>query len=276
MKVVIFCGGLGTRLREAGRSNIPKPLVRIGYRPILWHVMKYYAHFGHKDFILCLGYAADAIKQYFLQYDEWVTNNFTLSNGGRQISLESSDISDWQIRFVDTGLHANVGQRLRAVRPYLGDDEMFLANYADGLTDLHLPDEVQALRDSDAVGCFVAVKPSYSFHVVRYGEDNLVQDIRSVKDSDVIINGGYFVFRRSIFDYMKEGEELVVEPFARLIAQRRLLAYPYANFWCMDTFKEQAELTDLYERGSPPWAVWENRPAASGDPGGPVRRSVEG
>ncbi|MBV9671651.1 MAG: glucose-1-phosphate cytidylyltransferase, partial [Verrucomicrobia bacterium] len=115
MKVVLFCGGLGTRLREFG-DNIPKPLVPLGYRPVLWHVMKYYAHFGHKDFILCLGYKADKIKDYFLRYDEAVSNDFVLSQGGRKVDLIRSDIDDWRITFVDTGLQSSIGQRLRSVR----------------------------------------------------------------------------------------------------------------------------------------------------------------
>src|SRR5215210_4763777 len=138
MKVVLFCGGLGLRLRDYSDS-IPKPMVNIGYRPILWHVMKYYAHFGHKDFILCLGYKADAIKNYFLTYDECISNNFVLSNGGKNLRLLHSDIQDWNITFVDTGLTANIGQRLKAVEPYLEQETMFLANYSDGLTDLPLP-----------------------------------------------------------------------------------------------------------------------------------------
>ena len=137
MKVVLFCGGLGTRLREY-TGEIPKPMVKIGYRPILWHLMKYYAHFGHKDFVLCLGYKADVIKEFFLHYEEWISNDFTLSKGGRELTLENNDIEDWNITFVDTGLHANIGERLVAVRKYVEDEEIFLANYSDGLTDLDL------------------------------------------------------------------------------------------------------------------------------------------
>ena len=135
MKVVLFCGGLGTRLGEL-TEDVPKPLVKIGYRPILWHLMKYYAHYGHKDFILCLGYKADKIKDYFLNYNEYISNDFTMSNGGKDIELQKSDIADWKITFVDTGLRANIGQRLKAVEKYLEGEEMFLANYSDGLTNL--------------------------------------------------------------------------------------------------------------------------------------------
>ncbi len=133
MKVVLFCGGLGTRLREF-TGEIPKPMVKIGYRPILWHLMKYYAHYGHKDFVLCLGYKADVIKQFFLEYEEWISNDFTLSKGGKELSLENNDIEDWNITFVDTGLHANIGQRLVAVRRYLegrGDVPRQLLRRAD-------------------------------------------------------------------------------------------------------------------------------------------------
>src|SRR5262249_52082593 len=150
MKVVLFCGGLGTRLREL-TGEIPKPMVKIGYRPILWHLMKYYAHFGHKDFVLCLGYKADVIKQFFLQYEEWISNDFTLSRGGKDLKLERSDIEDWNITFVDTGLHANIGQRPMAVRKYVEADEMFLANYSDGLTDLDLEKMIQTFRSSGHV-----------------------------------------------------------------------------------------------------------------------------
>jgi len=132
MKVVLFCGGLGTRLREYSET-IPKPMANIGYRPILWHLMKYYAHFGHTEFILCLGYRGDLIKQYFLDYNECLSNDFELSGGGKHVRLYGRDIDQWKITFADTGLHSNIGQRLKAVQRYLGDDPIFLANYSDGL-----------------------------------------------------------------------------------------------------------------------------------------------
>jgi glucose-1-phosphate cytidylyltransferase len=256
MKVVLFCGGLGTRLREAS-GGLPKPMVNVGYRPILWHIMRYYAHYGHKEFILCLGYRGDCIKDFFLKYDECISSDFTLSNGRKQIHLKESDISDWNITFVDTGLKSNIGQRLRAVEKYLGDDEIFLANYADVLTDLHLPDMVDHFTVSKKIACFICVKPSQTFHIVTLGDGNLVEKIEYVKDTDITINGGYFVLRREIFKYIKEGEELVVEPFQRLIEEDQLIAYRYNKFWhCMDTFKEQQELNDMCEQGNAPWQVW--------------------
>lgn len=257
MKVVLFCGGLGMRLREYSES-IPKPMVPIGYRPVLWHVMKYYAHYGHNDFILCLGYLGDTIKNYFLNYNEALSNDFVLTNGGREVQLIQSDIQDWRIAFVDTGRNANIGQRLMAVRKYLEGEEVFLANYSDGLADLPLPaylDNFQAQQDK--VAAFMCVKPAQSFHVVSAGDDAVVTDIRAVRELDVWVNGGYFVFRKEIFDYMRPGEELVVEPFQRLAAERKLLAYKYDGFFgCMDTFKEKQQLDDLYTSGNTPWEVW--------------------
>ena len=144
MKVVLFCGGMGMRLRDYS-DQIPKPLVEVGQRPILWHLMKYYAHYGHKEFILCLGHGAKKIKEFFLNYDECDSNDFVFADGGRSLELLSTDLDDWKITFVDTGRASLIGERLRRVQPHIGDDEVFLANYADGLTDLPLDTVHRAL-----------------------------------------------------------------------------------------------------------------------------------
>ena len=256
MKVVLFCGGQGLRIREEAQG-LPKPMVPVGYRPILWHVMRTYAHYGHKDFILCLGYRGDAIKRYFLEYNEAVSNDFVLTGAGRQVSMLKTDIEDWRITFVDTGLNSNIGQRLKAVEKHLSADHMFLANYSDGLTNVPIPDMIERFKKSDAVGAFLAVKPSASFHVVSTDQAGRVSSIGHVGESGLRINGGYFVFRRTIFEYMKPGEDLVEAPFHRLIEQEKLMAYPYDGFWaCMDTFKERQSLEDLYGSGKAPWMVW--------------------
>jgi len=258
MKVVLFCGGLGMRLRDFS-ENIPKPMVAVGYRPILWHVMRYYAHFGHKDFILCLGYKADSIKKYFLDYDETISNDFVLSEGGRKVDLLASDIQDWKITFADTGLNSNIGMRLKAVQPFLRDEEMFLANYSDGVSDLPLPAMIDYFSQGNAVACFAGVMPTQSFHLVKVEDGGLVQSIQHVREVGMRINGGFFVFRRQIFDWIRPGEELVQEPFQRLAAAGKLVAYPYDGFWaCMDTFKDKQLLEDLYSRGQVPWEVWKN------------------
>ena len=256
MKVVLFCGGMGMRMREYSEA-IPKPMVPIGYRPILWHVMKYYAHYGHKDFILCLGYKADVIKNYFRNYDECVSNDFVLSGGGKSVELLSSDIDDWRITFVDTGLTANIGQRFKAIEKYLNGDEVFLANYSDGLSDVDLDLLVDKFVRSGRLACFVSVKPRASFHVISLDPEGVVKSIEHITRTGARINGGFFLFRRDVFRYIKEGEELVEQPFRRLIEEGQLLSHAHNGFWaCMDTFKELQELEDLYGRGKAPWTVW--------------------
>lgn len=266
MKVVLFCGGLGLRMGESS-ARIPKPMVRVGPRPMLWHIMRYYAHFGHDDFVVCLGHQAEVIKEYFLTYNEALTNDFTLSEGGRRIELARSDLSTWRITFVDTGLKSNVGERLRRVRPHLEGEEYFLAHYGDTLTDAPLPTLVDGLRRSNKIASFLAVRPrSYTFHTVSADAHGGVTSIRDINESDIWINGGYFVLRSDIFDYMEPGEELVHEPFQRLIDQGLLLTHRYEGFWApMDTLKDRQTLELLVEEGAPPWAVWENGPSADGD-----------
>jgi glucose-1-phosphate cytidylyltransferase len=256
LKVVLFCGGYGTRLRDYSEA-LPKPMVQIGNRPILWHVMKYYAHFGHKEFVLCLGYKSDSIKDYFLQYNEAVSNDFVLSQGGRDIHLLSSDIDDWKISFIDTGIKTTIGERLRAVAPYLEGEETFLANYSDGLTDLFLPRYLEEFERSGRTASFLAVQSTQSFHVVRIDEGGAVAGIAPISESDLWINGGFFAFKREIFDYLEPGDDLVDRPFSRLISERRLGAYRYRGFWmAMDTFKDKQALDVLYEQGNAPWEVW--------------------
>jgi glucose-1-phosphate cytidylyltransferase len=252
VKVVLFCGGLGLRMREES-TRLPKPMIPLGDRPILWHIMKYYASFGMREFILCLGHQAEAIKDYFLRY-EALASDFMLLHGGGRMELQESDIHDWSISFVNTGLRSSIGERLRLVQPHLNGDDIFLANYGDTLTDAPLPEMVSLLRDSGKTGLFLCARPTYNVHVVQFGADNNVTDIRDVTKTDTWINGGYFAFRREIFDHLQEGEDLVEEPFRRLIARNSLLAYPHHGFWApMDTLKDQQMLQALYENGEAPW-----------------------
>jgi len=263
MKVVLFCGGLGLRMREAS-ERVPKPMVPIGSRPILWHVMKYFAHFGHTRFVVCLGYKGEVIKDYFLGYREEMSNDFVLTNGGRSVELLSHDIQDWEITFVNTGLHASIGERLLAVRSHLDADEMFLGNYGDVLTDAPLPSLIENTRARGVVASFLSVKPNYSFHLVETDEQDLVREVKETTQSDLWINGGYFVFRHDIFDYINEGEDLVQEPFARLAGEGQLLANKYGGFWApMDTLKDQQQLEQMLEAGNGPWKVWEPDAAPS-------------
>jgi glucose-1-phosphate cytidylyltransferase len=256
MKVVLFCGGQGMRLREFS-DKIPKSMVPIGYRPILWYIMKYYAHFGYKEFILCLGYQGDIIKNYFVNYSEYITNDFVYSNGGSHMNLISKDIDDWTITFVDTGINATMGERLLAVQKYIKDEECFLVNYSDVLTDFPLPEMVSHFSKSDKMGMFMVTQPQRSFHVVNFSEDKEVKDISTLSNSGLWINAGYFIFKKEIFNYLKRGEDLVEDALPRLIAKNELLAYPYSGTWItMDTFKEKQMLDDMYAKGDTPWEVW--------------------
>ncbi len=256
MKVVLFCGGLGTRLREHS-DTIPKPLVSIGYRPIVWHLMRYYAHFGHNDFILCLGYRGDLIREYFLNYNECMSNDFVLSQGGKEVELLSRDLDDWRITFVDTGLHSNIGERLLKVRQYLAGEDQFLANYADALTDLPLNEHLADFQRRDIVASFVAVPTAQSFHGVRSENDGIVTSFGRMHEADFLVNAGFFCLRREIFDYIQQGDELVEEPFQRLIRVGKLGVFRYEGFWqSMDTFKDKITYDRMEGRGDCPWMVW--------------------
>jgi glucose-1-phosphate cytidylyltransferase len=246
------------RIRDHS-GPLPKPMVTIGYRPILWHVMKYYAHHGHRDFILCLGHGADTIKRYFVDYDETVSNDFVLTSG-REVKLLQSDIHDWRITFVDTGLDASVGERLLAVRPFLDEEEWFLANYADGVTDAPLNEMIEFAQASGRAATFLAVKPNYTSHLIDAGPDGRVTRVSFIQDVGLRINGGFFVMNRRYFDFAYPGEDILGAPAQRMAAAGELGAYAYDGFWgCMDTFKEKRMLEDIHKRGDAPWELWQNR-----------------
>jgi glucose-1-phosphate cytidylyltransferase len=253
MKVVLFCGGLGTRIREYSES-IPKPMVPIGQQPILWHVMQYYSQYGHRDFILCLGYKANVIKDYFLNYKPTASADCVISGFGQKIEILGERPPEWRVTLADTGTWRNIGQRLAAVRHLVGDEELFLANYSDALTDAPLPEMVARFKQSGKIGCFIAIHPPISFHLAEFDSGGSVQRIRSSQESDIWINGGYFIFRNEIFDYIRDGEELVLEPFKRLIEIQQLMAYRYDGFWrAMDTLRDRQLLEEMVERGEIPW-----------------------
>lgn len=257
MKVVLFCGGLGMRMRD-GAASAPKPMNMIGDRPLLWHVMRYYAHFGHTDFILCLGYGAAAVKDYFLRYDETQSNDFTLVAGGRDIKMHRTDITDWNVTFIDTGLNSSIGERLMRVRAHVENEDMFLANYADTLTDAPLDEQVDRFRRSQADASMLAVPPVSTHHVVEIDDAGQVTGVREVRDLMQWENGGYFVLRPGVFDALREGEDLVPDAFVRLLGEGRLVAERYIGFWrAADTFKDRAELEEMFREGRCPWMLWD-------------------
>ena len=255
MKVVLFCGGLGTRIRDFS-EQIPKPMVPVGYQPILRHVMQYYSHYGHRDFILCLGYKADVIKQYFLDSKQSTYNDCVISDFGNKVEILGDQPQDWRITLIDTGIWRNIGQRLVAVKHLVEKEEVFLANYSDGLSDAPLPDMIDRFMKSGKIASFIAVRAPFNFHLAEFQEDGIVTRFRSNQEAEVWINGGYFIFRNKIFDYIKEGDELVLEPFNRLIAERQLFGYKYEGFWrAMDTLRDRQVLEEMVERGEMPWRV---------------------
>ncbi len=264
MKVVLFCGGYGMRMRD-GTDDLPKPMVMVGDRPLIWHVMRYYAHFGHREFILAMGYGARHIARYFLQYEEMDSNDFVIDRG--VASPLSTDIADWRITFVHTGIETPIGERLRRVRRHLGTDEYFMANYADVLTDAPLDEVVDRFKASDAIASLLAVPPQSAFHVVDTDAQGYVSDIHSVATMSVRENGGYFVMRRELLDHIAPGHDLVGDVLTKLARQGRVLAYPYDGFWMpADTVKERVVLDNLAHAGTAPWALWRSpttRPQAT-------------
>lgn len=252
MKVVLFCGGLGTRIKEYSDA-VPKPMIPIGQKPILWHLMNYYSQYGHQDFVLCLGYKSDTIKDYFLRQRPEHYGDCIVSDGGNKVELIGSQKNSWEIALIDTGVWRKIGERLWAVREHITDD-IFLANYSDSLSDVDLNDMVKRFKDSGKIACFLAVHPPILYHLADLDDEGEVRSLKTANTSDIWINGGFFIFRREIFDYMREGEELVLEPFERLIRENQLMAYKFEGFWqSMDTLKDRQIFEDMIEQGRMPW-----------------------
>ena len=212
MKTVLFCGGLGTRIRDFS-ENIPKPMIPIGGKPILWHLMSYYSQYGHKDFILCLGYKANVIKEFFLNYRPHIYADCVVSGFGSNVETLGDPQQDWRVTMIDTGVWRSIGERLFAVQAHLEGEEMFLANYSDGLSDVDLPAMVDDLQQSGKVACFRRLPPILQPTPRRHGCRRKSQrHFAPTQDANLWINGGFFIFRSQIFDYMRDGEELVENP----------------------------------------------------------------
>jgi len=251
VKVVIFCGGLGVRMGEA-TQEIPKPMISVDGRPILWHIMSWYASWGHTEFILCLGYRAETITGYFHAF-----------NGGPRgsslpVSMEDEqpgNEENWRITFIDTGVDASVGDRLRAAKAYIGHDDIFLCTYGDGLTDAPLDQMIDQLVDSGKTGLFMSVRPRLSYHVIDHDDDGNVLSIEPMATANVRINGGFFVFRNRIFDHLAFGAD-IMETTAELGRQGEMMAYRYDGFWApMDTMKDKQDLDAIAATGASPWLV---------------------
>jgi glucose-1-phosphate cytidylyltransferase len=263
MKVVLFCGGFGTRIREYSES-IPKPMIPVGHQPIMYHLMQYYAQYGHRDFVLCLGYKANYIKEFFLNHKPQTYADCVVSSYGQHVEMLGKPQEDWRITMIDTGTWRNIGERLWAVREQVMGEHMFLANYSDGVSNVDLPAMIETFKKSGKIACFLAVRPPLTYHLVDMAEDGKVNEFRSSNTSEVWINGGYFIFRPQIFDYMEPGEELVIEPFERLIKDDQLMAYKHEGFWrSMDTLRDRQMLEDMVEKGHMPWRLDHDGPVVA-------------
>lgn len=257
MKVVIFCGGLGTRLREETEFR-PKPMVPIGERPILWHIMKNYAFYGHKEFVLCLGYKGEVIKEYFRNY-HWNTSDVTLRLGPRpQIKYHNQhDEEDWSVTLVDTGQATMTGGRLKRVLKFIEEDD-FLVTYGDGLTNSNINDSIKFHATQRKIVTITAVRPAGRFGDLEISGDTVSAFKEKAEQQAGFINGGFFVMNKAIGDYLTDDKcVLEQEPLNRLAAKGQIAAFCHTGFWqCMDTFREQQLLTNLWNSGSAPWKIW--------------------
>jgi len=257
MKTIILCGGHGARIRDVA-DNIPKPMVEIGGRPILWHIMKTYSHYGFSDFILCLGYKSEVIKQYFLNY-QFLDNDFIvdLKNGATEIPLKRN-ATDWRVALVDTGLSAMTGARVKRVARYVETPD-FMLTYGDGVTDLNIQDLLEFHRSHGKIGTVTGVCPASQYGELVIQGNRVTSFMEKPQTQDSFISGGYFVFKREFFDCLSESDDCVLErgPFERLVAQGELMVYPYKGFWqCMDTPRDLQLLQELWQSGNPPWKLW--------------------
>jgi glucose-1-phosphate cytidylyltransferase len=257
MKVVILCGGLGTRLREETEYR-PKPMVPVGGRPILWHIMKLYAHHGHKEFILCLGYKGEVIKDYFRNY-HWNTSDVTLKLGRNpQIRYHNThDEEDWTVTLLDTGAETQTGGRLRRALAHVPDDT-FLFTYGDGLTDSDISASVRFHQQHGKLATVTAVRPSGRFGELAMDGHTITGFNEKPEQESTFVNGGFFVLNRRIAEYL-DNDACVFEraPLERLAREGNLQAYQHQGFWqCMDTYREQQMLEKLYLSGQAPWKVW--------------------
>ncbi|MGB8356509.1 MAG: glucose-1-phosphate cytidylyltransferase [Chthoniobacteraceae bacterium] len=257
MKVVILCGGLGTRLREETEFR-PKPMVPIGGRPILWHIMKTYASHGHKEFILCLGYKGEVIKEYFRNY-HWNISDVTLTLGPvPKIKYHGShDEEDWTVTLVDTGQETLTGGRIKRVLPYVGEGD-FLLSYGDGLTDSNINASIDFHKKHGALATVTAITPESRFGELSLDGDTVTSFREKQADEVSLINGGYFVLNSRISEYIPDKEcYFEQEPLRGLSSQHQLKAWVHCGFWqCMDTFREQQILEQMWQSGRAPWKIW--------------------
>lgn len=259
MKAVILCGGLGTRLREETEFR-PKPMVKIGEKPILWHIMKIYSHYGFNDFLICLGYKGEMIKEYFLNY-KMMNNDFTIQLGNQEsVQFHNNHTEyDWKITLVDTGMSSQTGSRVKKIEKYI-DDDYFMLTYGDGVADVNIKKLVNFHKSHGKIGTMTGVHPSSRFGEFALAGNQVLEFNEKPQTKEGLINGGFFVFNKEFFDYLHEGDNCILEksPLVDLAADGELMVYPHEGFWqCVDTYRELEVLNELWEQGKTPWKVWE-------------------
>jgi len=261
MKTVILCGGYGTRIREVA-EYLPKPMIPVGDAPILWHVMKYYAHYGHTDFVLCLGYKSEVIKNYFLNYGAKPTD-LRVTIGGEVPPMErvKTDEDGWKIALAETGLNAMTGARVKRIREYIGNDENFMLTYGDGVGDIDIEALVQFHLSHGKIATVTGVHPPGRFGELEYNPETKKADGFNEKPqvSGGRINGGFFVFNRKIFNYLDKSDDCDLEygPLEKIVSEGELMVYKHDGFWaCMDTIREMEHLNKLWNEETAPWKVW--------------------
>ena len=257
-KVVILCGGKGTRMEHETEFR-PKPLVPIGDKPILWHIMKTYAHHGYNDFVLCLGYKGAMIKRYFLDY-ECMTRDFTITLGSKQELAfhDTHSEEDFTVTLADTGLETNTGGRIKRIEKYIEQDTSFFASYGDGVANIDIAALLRFHQEMGRIATVTGVHPFSRFGVVQSDGRGLVTAFKEKPQVNGLVSGGFFVFNREVFDYLDDNSVLEKEPLERLAAAGQLAVYRHDGFWqCMDTRTDLRILNELWASGNAPWRIWE-------------------
>ena len=258
MKVVILCGGFGTRMGQDTEVK-PKPLMEIGGKPILWHIMKTFAHYGHKDFILCLGYKSEVIKNYFLNYDQ-LNNDFTVELGTGQVQVHTrNDEDDWRVTLVETGLHTMTGARVKRVESYV-DGDHFMVTYGDGVTDCNINALLEFHHSKNKIGTVTGVSHPSSYGELDISDDLVISFREKPQTQGSMINGGFFVFNTEFFSYLEQDENCVLErePLEHLTQNGQLAVYSHKGYWrCMDTYRDMLDLNQEWDSGRAGWKIWQ-------------------
>ncbi len=257
LPVVILCGGKGTRLKEK-TEDIPKPLIEIGIKPILWHIMKIYHHHKFNNFVLCLGYMGIKIKEFFIKKQEWEENDFILdiNNNSKKIECYYQHNVNWTIKFSDTGEDTNTGGRVKKIEKYIDNDNFFLT-YGDGLANININELLDYHIKKGKILTITCVRPRSQFGILKINSENFIEAIQEKPVMTDWVNGGFFVCNKKIFDYLDDNCILEREPMETLVKEGQVAAYKHEGFWqCMDTYKDKQLLDGLWNSDNPPWKLW--------------------